>query len=281
MNESSPTQPEPAPARQPESLPRIFVETTARVDLAIGSPETGGRLRALLGDYEPWGSPYVRMEVARTVGHAFEVVRSLALIAPSDAQVFPWMLREIERRRGLGRVRLSARQQARSRLATFAAMERLGSVPATRALVAGTASIASRLALDPGWSGIAHEVDETDCDLVQLSRRQGGRMPMTCNAKHAECRQQGFLERERARLEAVLRECEDDPDFDDDKLQSVLRTVLGGTPLHSLGQSRCWPLGDVILGLEAVSIGSVLSSNRKHFAPICRALGIDLVTYTP
>jgi hypothetical protein len=221
------------------------------------------------------------MELRRTVGHAFEVLRSLALLAPSDSQLLTWVLRAIEGRRGIGGVRLSSRQQTRTRLATYAVMDRLGATAATRALVAGVAVTANELVQDPSWVGIANELDATDCDLVHAARPQGQRFPLTCNAKLAECRQQAFLEAERPRLEAVLNEAANDPEFDDAKFLLVLQSVLLATPLRTLGQRRCWPLGDMILSLEALGIGAVLTSNRKHFAPICRALGLELVTYVP
>lgn len=259
----------------------LFVDTTAHVDLALGAPDVQQNLREMLRAHEAWSSPYVRMEFRRTAGHALDVARRLAVAAPDDRTLFPWMLRAIDRGHAVHGRPLTPRQRDRSRAAVYMVMERLGGTPAVRAVVLGLLDAAIDLVEHLAWAGIERYVDETDCDLVRPERRQGRRWPLTCNARQAECRQSAFLDGHRAGLATVLAECQADSQFDDARMLDVLQAVLAATPLKATGQRRCWPLGDLIIVLEAVPAGRLLSSNSKHFAPICRALGVTLVTYSP
>src|SRR4051794_20334939 len=78
----------------------IFIETTAHVDLMLGSPAVRKHLGLILSDRERWSSTYVLMEFRRTAVHAIDVARRLAAAAPSDRELFPWMLRSIARGQG-------------------------------------------------------------------------------------------------------------------------------------------------------------------------------------
>lgn len=262
-------------------LPPLFVETTAHVDLALGAPKVRQELEQLLAVHEGWSSRYVLMEFRRTAGHALEVARRLAAIAPDDRTIFPWMLRAIDRgHSGQGRL-LSPRERDRSRAAVYMVMERLGRTPAARAAVVGLLDSAIQLVEMLAWTGIKRMIDETDCDLVRRDRPQGQQWPLSCNAQQAQCRQSMFLDQQRTDLAAVLAACQADSEFNDTKMLSVLRAILAITPLKATGQRRCWPLGDLIVALEARPAGRLLSSNRKHYNPICSALGVTLVTYSP
>jgi len=269
------------PQDTPPQLRPLFVETTAHVDLALGAPEVRRELEQLLAAHEGWSSRYVLMEFRRTAGHALDVARRLATIAPDDHTMFSWMLRAIDRGHGgQGRL-LSPRERGRSRAAVYMAMEKLGRTPAVRAVVVGLLSATIQLVETLAWAGIKRVVDETDCDLVRPERLQGQRWPLSCNAQLAQCRQSIFLDHHRPELAAVLAECQADREFDDAKMLEVLRAIVSAVPLKATGQRRCWPLGDLIIGLEAHSAGQLLSSNGRHYGPICRALGVTLVTYSP
>jgi len=238
-------------------------------------------LEQLLAAHEGWSSRYVLMEFRRTAVHALEVARRLASLAPDDHTMFSWMLRAIDRGHGgQGRL-LSPRERGRSRAAVYMAMEKLGCTPAVRAVVVGLLSAIIQLVETLAWAGIKRVVDETDCDLVRPERLQGQRWPLSCNVRLAQCRQSIFLDHHRPELAAVLAECQADREFDDAKMLEVLRAVVSAVPLKATGQRRCWALGDLIIGLEAHSAGQLLSSNGKHYGPICRALGVTLVTYSP
>lgn len=265
----------------PSQLRPLFVETTAHVDRALGAPEVRRELEQLLAAHEGWSSRYVLMEFRRTAVHALEVARRLAALAPDDHTMFSWMLRAIDRGHGgQGRL-LSPRERGRSRAAVYMAMEKLGCTPAVRAVVVGLLSATIQLVETLAWAGIKRVVDETDCDLVRPERLQGQRWPLSCNVRLAQCRQSIFLDHHRPELAAVLAECQADREFDDAKMLEVLRAVVSAVPLKATGQRRCWALGDLIIGLEAHSAGQLLSSNGKHYGPICRALGVTLVTYSP
>jgi hypothetical protein len=76
-------------------------------------------------------------------------------------------------------------------------------------------------------------------------------------------------------LEA-LKQIEPPPDA---KLVAALERVVRDGVM-ALGERRCWPIGDLILALEATETGTMITSNRVHFAPIAVVLGLRLITYT-
>ena len=117
--------------------------------------------------------------------------------------------------------------------------------------------------------------------LVRADRVQGQRWPLTCNARQADCRLNDFLEGHRASLMAALVACEDASEFDDDRMLGVLRTILMAPSPNATGQRRCWPLGDLIIALEALKMGEIITSNVRHYEPLAKAFGLRLATYSP
>lgn len=271
----------PVSAESPLPQQPIFVETTALYDLVLGSPTVRRELEELLTGHDRWSSTYVLMEFRRTAVHALDVVRRLAAAAPDDVNLFAWILRAIQHGRGGRSGRLTSRQQHRSIDVTSMVMEQLDGMPAVATMVVSLLDTVIIVVNDLGWAGVGHIIDETDCDLVHEDRPQGRNWPLRCNVHRTQCRQSTFLEGHRLALTAVLDECEGDATFDDNRMLSVLRAVLAATPLNAAGERRCWSLGDLILVLEARQAGKLISSNGKHIAPMCRALGVTLLTYTP
>lgn len=265
-----------SPTRTP-----LFIETTAQVDLLLGDPQVRGQLERILSTHETWTSTYVLMEFRRTAVHALEVARRLAAAAPDDEHLFTYMLRAIERGNGGFPGKLSARQQKRSREIVYMVMDRLDTMPVTRLIVTTLLESTILLVNDVKWIGIEHILNDTDCDLIQAGRPQGQRWPLHCNKQRALCQQSTLLERHRTMLGTVLTECEKDSAFDDQKMLATLRKILAVTPLEAAGEKRCWDLGDTIIAIEALPVARILSSNGKHFAPICRALALTLVSYSP
>lgn len=259
----------------------LFVETTVHVDLALGDRGVRQQLEQMLDQYDLWSSTYVLMEFRRTAMYALQVARRLANMVPEDREFFSWILRAIDRGYGGQPRLLSPRQRDRSRAAVIMIMERLDGIPDARSVAVGLLDATISLVDNLAMAGIEHFVDETDCDLVRPDRVQGRRWPLTCNALQAQCQQSIFLNRERSPMAAVLSECQADEEFDDTKMLETLETVLAANPIQATGQRRCWALGDLVVALEARSVGRLLTSNRRHFAPICKAIGLPLETYSP
>ena len=58
------------------------------------------------------------------------------------------------------------------------------------------------------------------------------------------------------------------------RLERLVRMVIDD-PRAALGQSSCWPLGDVIIALSAVPAGAIWSLDAD-FQPLTQALGLTL-----
>lgn len=257
----------------------LFIETTARVDLVLGPQSVKTLLAELVDQNDAWTSRYSTMELRRTAGHALMVVSHHAENAPADSEVYPWVLRKIEQRKGLHGEALTQPQVHRAMQVLAMIQESLGTAAATKSLVATVAQECFDLLDRPEAFGITHEIDGTDCDLVNGGRRQNMALPLSCNRLKADCQQSQFLATHGKRLHVLVGALQTNPEFIG--AVDALRAFLAGQPRVSLGQRNCWALGDIILCLEAVPVGAVASSNRKHFEPITTALGLRLVTYDP
>jgi len=264
-------------AREP-----IFVDSTVTVDLVINTPQVRSELRGRMQDREVWTSRYSLMELRRTAIHALVTVRDLALAAPEEDSLWPWMLEQIGRRRTAGGQPPKPNECKRG-ISVIAAVQRQvrGATPA-RGMVVGLLTSTIALANNRGWLGIQHVIDETDCDLVRDDRPQGQRWSLAqhCKAMDALCRQSDFLTKNRQYLPAVLAACEVAPRFTPRSLEK-LREIAAANPINAKGENRCWPLGDLLIALEARGVGRLLSSNTRDYAPICQTLGVDLDTYVP
>jgi hypothetical protein len=157
--------------------------------------------------------------------------------------------------------------------------EAIGSNVASRGEVIGYLDGIIKHVEDLTWLGITRVGNETDCDLVRADRPQSSKWPMSCRASVAQCAQGRFLAQNRAYLGAVLAACEANSEFDDGKMLARLRPLVAAENVESRGQWRCWRLADLLIALEARSAGRVLTSNVKHFAPICKVLGVQVVPY--
>jgi len=58
------------------------------------------------------------------------------------------------------------------------------------------------------------------------------------------------------------------------RIEQLLANVIEDSR-SALGQSTCWPLGDIIIALQVPS-GAMLWTLDKDFEPLATALGIQL-----
>lgn len=265
----------------PQSPPTLFVETTVPIDLIIGEGKLRAALRTLLNGYDVRSSTYVLMEFHRTMVHAMRAVRSFADEAPSDPGLFPFILRRI-RNTPFHSERISGRCVD----FTASLMERYQELPIRRREVIDYIDALLDLVYDLTWLGILVTTNATDCDLVRPDRPQGqawlsrtSAKRMTCNRDKAKCMLDAFITRHQRMLPSIAETCQGDAAYDDKNALKTLQRILTTQRPTATGQGRCWYLGDIIMALEAIGVGALLSSNTKHYRPICDALNIAFVPY--
>jgi hypothetical protein len=255
----------------------LFVDTTVAVDLAIGDSGTQRRVEHMIASRSPTSSSYVQMEYERTVIEAADVVLQLVATAPDETEVLSFVHYRLAQHRHPNGSVLSDRQVRRCMMLVAALYGRFRQVPVARGAVAALMMVLRRHL----QQRVRHlfATNATDCDLVRPERPQGQQRPLRCNAAKAMCQLDRHLTQSQAMLNAIFTSLDQDPETHGSKLAIVLGQVANGTPLSAKGQRRCWPIGDVTIALEALPVGTLLSSNARDYDPICRAIGLPLETY--
>ena len=133
------------------------------------------------------------------------------------------------------------------------------------------------------WTHVQALPDPIGCDLVAIgSRRQADNtftVAATCRRESAGCHLPQFLTEQRPRLQAIADYLTAHPRGikNQAKVERLLTDVLQD-PRTALGQSACWPLGDVLIALQ-VPPSTALWTRDPDFKPLAAALGIPL--YVP
>ncbi|MFN8487214.1 MAG: hypothetical protein U0350_06450 [Caldilineaceae bacterium] len=130
------------------------------------------------------------------------------------------------------------------------------------------------------WMHVTALSDPIGCDLVALGcQRQVDTtfaVASTCRKATATCHLPEFLFKQRGKLQAIA-------DYlvvhshaikNQARVERLLTEVLQD-PRAVLGQSACWPLGDVIIALQVPS-NTALWTRDPDFGPLTAALGIPL-----
>lgn len=133
------------------------------------------------------------------------------------------------------------------------------------------------------WHNVAPLSDTIVCDLITVGVTPQVDSTYTvadsCRKQQAACYLPDFLVAHSAQIRTVLdylsahRRCIKDQG----RVERLLRAVLVN-PRAALGQSACWPLGDLIIALQ-VPPNTALWTRDPDFKPLAAALGIPL--YTP
>jgi len=127
------------------------------------------------------------------------------------------------------------------------------------------------------WRHVTSLSDPIDCDLVTagVRRRPDGSYTIadTCRKETAACRLPDFLAGHQAKLRALADDLAAHSNVikDQPRVERLLVTVLAN-PHAALGQSACWPLGDVILTLQAPPEAALWTLD-PDFDPLAAALG--------
>ena len=130
------------------------------------------------------------------------------------------------------------------------------------------------------WRNVIRLPDPIVCDLVTVgvtSHLDGSyTIADTCRKATAACRLPDFLFQQQMRIRSIVDYLAAHPRMlkQQERLERLLTDLLLD-PRSALGQSACWPLGDVIIALQIPNDALVWTLDRD-FEPLVRALGLYL-----
>jgi hypothetical protein len=130
------------------------------------------------------------------------------------------------------------------------------------------------------WYNVTPLRDPINCDLVTqgIMRNPDDNYVVadSCNKETATCFLPHFLTRNIDKLRVIEAYLAERPNAikDQARVRRLLATVIEN-PQQALGQNSCWPLGDIIIALQAPNDAAVWTLDGD-FAPIVEALGLSL-----
>lgn len=130
------------------------------------------------------------------------------------------------------------------------------------------------------WRLLQPIVDPIACDLVMVGVRpttdQHFAIADVCHKESASCYLPEFLAGHHVELLAIANYLGAHPNVlkDQVRLERLLQAVIDD-PRAALGQAACWPLGDVIIVLQALP-AALLWTRDADFQPLAQALGLTL-----
>lgn len=133
------------------------------------------------------------------------------------------------------------------------------------------------------WRHVEPLPDCIGCDLVAagvtLHPNQQVTVADRCHKDHATCHLPTFLANYRTELQTIVAYLAAHPHVvkEQARLERLLHAVID-EPRAALGQASCWPLGDVIIALQALPHAQLWTLDAD-FQPLAQALGLTL--YAP
>jgi hypothetical protein len=267
----------------------VFLETTVQIErLFWGTPERRGQIQSHIAGKRCATSSYVFMEFNRTVLQDLLFVRSL--IEQQAAELNPLeCLRDILRRLATSPPNVSGRSLRRCLLILdwFLGQAGLEGLNRDQLLAAVDLRVTYLRAqffripsVNGGWVDIRENgcySNATDCDLVKEGVNSANRVSqrLSCRREEARCCLVQFLQADPnpQKLEAIREAFRSaKPEHRDNEALEALERVME-TPAAALGERTCWRLGDCIIGLEALPIGPVYTTDRHLLQVICPAIG--------
>ena len=252
--------------------PLVLVETSIQIDRLIGSTTAQTAIEAHLATapYRFVSSPYILMEFQRVVLADYVRVYH-AILERKNWNDAAHALRSGSlsyRPRALGRaLHILTQTMVVSHLERENALELL------------RVQIQYDLPLR-FWRLLQPIADPIACDLVMAGVRPTNDQHFTvadvCHKESARCQLPKFLADHRAELLAIADYLRGHPNVlkDQARLERLLQAVID-EPRAALGQAACWPLGDVIIVLQALP-ASLLWTRDADFQPLTQALGLTL-----
>lgn len=133
------------------------------------------------------------------------------------------------------------------------------------------------------WQHVQPITDPIHCDLVavgvNLHTNQRFTVADRCRKEQATCHLPDFLADHRVELQAIATYLTAHPRVvkEQARLEQLIQAVIA-RPQAALGQSSCWPLGDIIITLQALPDTQIWTTDAD-FQPLAQALGLSI--YTP
>lgn len=130
------------------------------------------------------------------------------------------------------------------------------------------------------WTDVSLLPDLIVCDLISPSIIQNAdrtyEVAASCRKESAACHLPAFLAKQRPKLNGIADYLSAHPRSlkNQAKVEQLIAAILQD-PRHALGQTNCWPLGDVIIALQ-VPAGAALWTLDADFAPLAAALEMPL-----
>lgn len=128
------------------------------------------------------------------------------------------------------------------------------------------------------WHNVATVETQIACDLVQqgIMEKLDGTLSVkeSCRKASAACHLPSFLTKNVERLHLILEHLQQNPKVvkKQDRLVAILTKIIA-SPKDALGQSTCWPLGDIIIALQ-IPMNASLWTIDKDFSALAKALSI-------
>lgn len=254
------------------SQPDIFVETSIQIHRILAHRSVQEKLEQQIGVLAPrlCSTQYVWMEFQRTVMADYAHVHELLKTHQSWGDVMGHLLdgqRGFRSRSAIRCTQILGHLYNDSR-ADWRYTRQLAEQALRRRL---------RLLF---WTHVTPLPDPIVCDLViaGVLRQPSGNYTVaaSCRKESAACHLPDFLVEQRTEIHTIADYLAAHPHTikDQRRVQRLLAAVLED-PRTALGQTSCWPLGDVIILLQ-VPTGAALWTLDADFTPLAAALGIPL-----
>ena len=257
-----------------DAKPRVFLDTSIQITRILGTIAKRQQIGQILEhEIAACTTAYVYMEYQRTLvadfAHVHRVLQQKGNWGDAVAEVASGA--RLFRPRALARVnRILGETLNRSHL------------DVEKGLLLLTIYLEYRLQT-LFWQHVTPLDEAIECDLVRngvvLQPDVSYQVAATCRKETAACHLPTFLHEQRSKLQVINEYLAVHPNVikDQPRVEQLLRAVLHN-PRNALGQTSCWPLGDVIILLHVPADCAVWSLD-PDFTPLATALGLQV--YSP
>lgn len=267
----------------------LFLETTAIIDHCFAAAT--GRIDRILEQHEKkLSAQYVRMEIKRGFLQYLVLLHNKLTTYTSYHEVADSIYRLSATP---SRNRLSSILKVMAEFFKDVEKEKIDNLDEylRREMASYTRILIRRL-----WNSLERLAEDLlnpmDCYLDIAPPRQAGTVlhndGSQCNKSEIECKIKEFFEAHRKDFEAILKALRalPNPDFETKKRIKSLKEILRLLPYGSRKFSNkehnfkhCWSCGDAILAVLSPAKSTILTSNLKHFQPICNIIDRKVISY--
>jgi len=277
----------------------VFLDTTTIVDHVLNKGSKERIDKILKAHSKKIGSQYAKMEIKKGVLQHLILLHNKLVTYPT----FQSVLDSLQRiSRTPQRNRLSTMLEAISKFFAEIASTRpseikkkYGEIPVNEFLQREASSYL-RFTIRRLWKNIDKLFDEVknpmDCflDIAEpyLDNHLYKNDPRECKGSKIECKIKKFFQNNQKEFEKIIKAVEKITDKDEEtikrlkSLKDIVRLLPYPNRLFSNKEQNvkeCWYCSDAILTVLSPPDAKILTSNIKHYQPICQAVGKDLLTY--